>query len=261
MEKQNFNIEISPGVTEVTIREGKAQEIDYPVPLSFDGTFRSVLEYWKHRKSFIEATSTLHIITENSQPFLGTLTNESRAVLNEVHLKYNKTDLKIELVIGERDKYKDCIRGAIKINPELDAFGINREKYYTVDDFAKFIRTRQHLFADRTAYQILYANLNKSSVKIHTELENEKNDRGNKKANFNREVVSDLPKSFRLLTNPLKGYMSVSFDVEIGLEYIEGGVKIWLISNELIDREKELIDEAFKEVFEAFEGKIPLMEY
>lgn len=225
-----------PGeASEIILREGKAAEIHLPTPVEFTGTFKAVIEYWLKR------TALNHPI-------------------NSCNLQYGYDALEVKLTMGERDKFKDVIKGRIIRNPELIEFGINNQKYFTVDDFAKFIRLRQHLFADRSQYQSLYANLNKAKVKIATELENEKNDRGNKKSNFNREVTSDLPERFSMLTNPLKGYRVVAFDVEIGLEAMEGGVKLWLISPQLIEIEKAIIKEAFDEVLEAV-GSIPLMEY
>jgi hypothetical protein len=225
-----------PGeASEIILREGKAAEIYTPTPVDFTGTFKAVIAYWQFREAL-------------NHP------------VNACHLKYSYDALSVELVMGERDKFKDVIKGKIIRNPELVEFGINNQKYFTVDEFAKFIRLRQHLFADRSQYQALYANLNRTTVKIATELENEKTDRGNKKSNFNREVTSDLPERFSMLTNPLKGYRAVTFDVEIGLEAMEGGVKLWLISPQLIEIEKAIINEAFEEVLDAV-GSIPLMEY
>lgn len=233
-----LQIVLPEGQKELVVRQGVAPEIKEPKPVNFTGTFDAVYNYWRFRKK--DALS--------------------KEIIDRSFLKFSREEKKIVLVIDEHKHYQDTITGVIAVNPDLEEFGINKSKYYTLQDFAAFIRLKKYMFQDQSAHPILYASTNTFKAKIETELAQGKDDRGNKFSAYKRDVKGELPERFTLLCPPYKGYEAISFVVEIGLEATNDGIKLWLISTELVDKLKALDDKIFEDTLKNY-SDIPVMQY
>ncbi|MBC7486063.1 MAG: hypothetical protein H7282_04870 [Cytophagaceae bacterium] len=218
-------------------RTGPAAIIHERKPVIFSGTMAAVVEFFKERsKNFSEEEKI------------------------RTHIKYTKTDNTLTLVINENHPLQDVITGLVKMNPTFKDFGINTEKYYTPLEFAKFIRLRRFMFADLAEYQTLYSKLMTNKTAINKTQDNAKDERGNLMNHLDKTVETNIPKTFKLNCEIIKGAGKNTVIVEIGLDAADAGMRLSLFSNELVELEEKIIDETFATTLKEFDG-YPVLEY
>lgn len=111
---ENFKIELKETQGELVIRQGQAKLLVDPKPVKFTGTFQAVIEWWMIRRAEI-----------------------AKDLIQYSHLKYSKSEMKIELIVNEQKEYKDILTGLIVKNEDLKGFGINENTSWTIDGFKK----------------------------------------------------------------------------------------------------------------------------
>jgi hypothetical protein len=234
---EKITLQPKDGVSEMIIREGTALEIKPPQPVEFKGTFDGVIEWWKNRS-----------------------VGAKRSFVSNSRLEYSKNDMTIKLYVDENNHYQDKLTGIIKMNKDLEEFGINKDKQWTIEAFSKYIRLKKYLFADKDSHAVLLSRLNSFKANVEAELINEKDNRGNAKVSAQRSIKTDLPEKFSLLLAPYVGYEKIQFDVELCVDGSSSGVVIWLLSNEMVESLQKLQDSIFEKTLPQFAG-IPVMEY
>lgn len=207
--------------------------------LKIDGTIPSVVEFFNKR-------------FDHLSPEL------QKAVL----VKFNKSSHKLELIIDENHPLQDVITCKIQFNPDFTAFGINAEKYWGVKEFAKFLKTKRSFFPEIDQYTAILSKLNNFKATVNAEVDNKKDDRGNKSDHFDRVVKTELPETMVLSVEIVKGTGKKKIVVDIGHEVFDSEVKIWLFSNDAIELTEKLTTEAFDSALNIFREKdVPCFEY
>ncbi len=150
-----------------------------------------------------------------------------------VNVTFNRSEMRITLTLDEREHFSTTITGKMQTNPDLDNYGINKEKYYTIADLQKFLRMRRSHFTDRDKNAIIVTNLSKFKASISTELEQMKSNRGEEKQLKETKISTDLAMDFDLELPIFKGGQKKKFKVEICFEVRDAAVTVWLESPEL----------------------------
>lgn len=156
-----------------------------------------------------------------------------------IHLQIFKDKGKLVLLLGDSDPYSThTITGSLKKDSVLELFKINTDYRYTVNEFVKFIKTMRYYFSDAEEHKKLVESLQKWNVKVETEIKNHNDNRGNSLLMLEKKVGEmGLIQNFNLTIPIYQGYEKQKFTVEIGLDPKNTSVDLFLISDELFERE------------------------
>ena len=177
------------------------------------------------------------------------------------HLQINFANGTIELHVQDTDPYTEhVIKGALTSNVDLKKFKINDTAHrWSVAEFLQFIKPLKFFFADRSLHQKLVLALQKWSVKVE-KIINEHNDN---KGNTNYQLMTTVnnsamgedgfPQKFDLLIPIFQGYPNVQFTVEIGLDPNNATVKLFLMSDQLVELEAGFKEKLLAEELAKFE--------
>lgn len=203
---------LSEGQSVLVIREGQAEKIYENRLIEIQGTIEAP-------RKFIEK----RMIDHEKQ---------------SAHVLFNREKMQIILTLDEREHFKTTITGTLLKNPDLEVYGINKEKQYTIADLQKFLKMRRAHFTDKDKNMIIVTNLGKFRASISTELEQMKSNRGEEKQLKETKISTDLALDFDLDLPIFKGGENKKFKVEICFDVRDAAVSVWLESPEL----QEIID-------------------
>lgn len=153
------------------------------------------------------------------------------------YILMDPTGKTVQLVENESHPHAKTITGSITMNPELEKFGINKEKYFTPTDLSSLIKLNRAYFMSADDHSTLLKNLKNHNAEIARKISEEGDDRGNKAKSDVTTLISNIDEKFTLSMAIFKGGPKRSFEVNVCLEVRDRGVSIWLESVEL----KELI--------------------
>lgn len=212
---------IRDGVKEVIIREGEALKLHEPRTVDVSGTIGSPAEYLVKRKSEINAFKS--------------------------HVLFSYAGMYIVFNVNEDSHYQTTIKGKTAINPDLQKFGINNgNKTWTKNELKQFLKMNRAFFKDIDSNMKIVTNLEKFSASVQTQIDDHKDDRGNKKNNTEIKVDSNLDLNFVLEMPIFTGQPKSKFQVEICFDVRDNAITIWLESPELqesiLKQTVELID-------------------
>lgn len=213
---------------EIIIREGSAAKIYEKQHVTLTGTIDAP-------RKFYEKRATEH------KPL-------------KSHVTYSREHMKIVMVLDEDDHFKTTITGKLELNPDFTEFGVNKQKYYTINELMQFLKMRKYFFADVDQNMKIVSNLSKFRASVQTQLEQEKDTRGNAKNNYERTVNTDLAMDFELFVPIFKGSPASKFRVEIGFEVNDASVRVWLESAELQELVLRYRDEIIDKELKTFDG-------
>jgi hypothetical protein len=167
----------------------------------------------------------------------------------KVHLEIYKNLGKLILVIGDDDPYTThVITGQLSDDKELEAFQINKEEYWPVGVFRKFLLSRSYFFADPAECKALIASLNRFSANVEKVINDWKDNDGNSLQKLEIKVNGiEMKRDFTLNLPIYQGYEKRKFKVEIGFQPSPSSVALFLFSEELallVHSERERIVEA-----------------
>ncbi len=213
---------------ELVIREGDAAKIYEERILEISGTIEAPRKFLEKRKKDHE--------------------------IQDAHVVFNREKMQIVFTLDEREHFKTTITGTLIKNPDLEVYGINKGKEFTILDLQKFLKLRRSHFTDREKNLLIVTNLGKFKAHVSTELEQNKDTRGNEKNLKETKITTELALDFDLSIPIFKGGENKKFKVEICFDVRDAAVSVWLESPEL----QEIIDgdrdgilntelEAFKE--------------
>ena len=205
--KQSLSVKVENGTKEVVIRNGEAPIIREPLVLDVHGTIQAPSEFWNKRKSLYN--------------------------VNDCHVEYSKQNKSIELTLNESNYFGGTIKGMIEEHPELEKFGINKNKVYTLKELSQLLKMSRAFFADTDEATKVVGNLQKCKASIQTQIEKEESSRGDKKISFEAKVDSNIDLNFTLKMPIWKGYKDHKFQVEICLDVRDKDITLWLESQEL----------------------------
>lgn len=236
MEKLELKIENTNG--ELIIREGSAQE---PLPLK--------------EPKIINITGDIHsvsnFITNRSDGFSSQQIDRNKAIVT-----VDKSARSITLQLDPENHYGATVTGKLDQSEELKQFGINTSTRYNRKQLLDLIRFNRLFFEDKNEHARVIAGLYKLRIKSETEIQQEKDNQGNKRTLHDVKTVDDngLVKEFNLTVPLFKGFAAQKITVEICFEVLNGDVSFWLESVGLKEAAESSIDGIFKEELKSCEG-------
>lgn len=138
-------------------------------------------------------------------------------VLDSV-VRFSYDNLMIYLNYGATHRHPYIIQSRILLNPDLEAFEINKGKKYATFQLADFIKMNRHLFESKTAAMELVSALKNIKASVNRAIEASKDDRGNRRALIDQVVQSNIPESFNIELPIFKGQPKVVVPVEVVLD-------------------------------------------
>jgi hypothetical protein len=186
----NENFKISPKGDTAIILHGKALDPKPPQPVQINGNIDSVFKYLRIRKSEIKQ--------------------------KDCHVIVNRNDMRIMLVVNERDHYQDRITGGLELHPDFKKWQINTGESWAPKQLSEFIKMNRASFSDKETAMKLAKELQDIKVKSDKEIEKSDNNRGDYKVMIAQKVIkSNIPEKFNLVVPIFKGVDKKAFEVEI----------------------------------------------
>ena len=202
--KVNITLQTTEGnVPEVIIRHGEAPEVKYPKPINLVVTMPSINEWVKAR-------------TFKSTP------QENTGVI--IFCK-NPEKASLEFYDNPNDKDATILTSRLKLNPDMLAFGINKDKYFSQKDLEKHIRKYAHCFIDEATVLDLIKRLQTFEVSYNQSYQKADDRQGNKGDSYKEAIKfssGELPKTLNLKMPLYENTESVEFAVEIEIEKMQG---------------------------------------
>lgn len=133
--------------------------------------------------------------------------------------------LGLEFIADPNDALAPILHGNLELNPDLVAFGINKDRYFSGRDLIKFARKFAHCFADPGQPTKLIASLQNFEVKFEQVHKKEDDRKGNASEQIKSALKftrGEVPLAWDLKLPLFKGTPDVEFTVEIEIE-AEGG--------------------------------------
>lgn len=237
METEKMQFNLGEGVTEVVIREGKAQNIldkKPPVKLDISGVIGSPLEFLKRRFQ--------HSVDSNLKESIQQIFNHFDHT--RCHILVNRDDVSITLIIDENDEYKrGIISGKLELNSKYKEFGINSDKDWEPNELGQFLKMNRAYFPDKSKNMTLVTDLKNFNAKVNTIIEKQQEDKGSFKDNYSGVVTSNLPATFTLEIPVFKGYSKELIEIEFYATV--SGREVWL----------RLVSPAATELYETLRDK------
>lgn len=215
----------------LTIREGKALDLQPPVKIKLSGNIETVTAFLKKR--WTEEREGRGLQTVDS----------ARAIVI-----VDQEAMKMTLYLDPENFFGTEVEGKLEFTPELEQFHINSTKMFNREELVKLLRFNKRFFPNLTKYEELLKAYQSLQISTGTEVKQGSDTRGNKNNLFIKEVNSQhIPTEFVLDMPIFKGQKHESFRVEICLDATDASVRFWFESVELA----ELIEIRKKEIFDA----------
>lgn len=232
MEVNIEKINLEEGVKELIIRNGAARPIHIYRGLKLEGlTIDAVYEYL-------------------SKPLVHNKLNLRIEDLSYVKFDYKSRTL--GLCYDFRVENPDVVKSILKLDPDLEDFGINSGKSYSALEMGQFIRFRRHFFENKDVALILEKELRDFRATVDKKVNLSDDKRGNITASIAQTVISNLPLTFNILIPVFIGQPKTLVKLEIDINPMD--LTCVLVSPELkefIDLEsKVIIDEQLEKIKE-----------
>jgi hypothetical protein len=204
---ENLNIHTDGENQIITVLEGTALTPREPKKVSIDGSITAPATYVGIRSADAQKD---HVVFSRSKMFI----------------RYTK---------NETDELGATVNGRLLFNPDLEEFGINKQKTLMPKEMASKLKLSRTFFPDKEINATIVTALNAFTATITTELEKIQDTRGNSKQLVEKKVISNTPTNFDLSLPIFVGQRPMKFAVEICIDTTDTGVKCWLESPELND--------------------------
>lgn len=158
----------------------------------------------------------------------------------------DKKALTITLQVDPENHYGAVVTAKLEESDELAPFGVNTTKMFSKKEFVKLLKFNKLFFESAEKHTELLQAFQKVSSEVNIKASDSSDDRGNKEANFVKEVTTNAPTDFMLSIPIFKGFPESVFRVEICLDVNEGSARFWLESVDLHNIKVETIDTIFK---------------
>lgn len=205
MAEENLPIQLNnamPGTYEIIIRSGEALELHDPKPLSETGVITAPADFYKIRKDEKRPGTETPFFLKSS-----TL------------IRVNRRLGIIILLWDENSQFRQTITGSLNPSEYFDSLGINDySTMRTPNELATLLKRNRFLFTDSEAAMKLIADLSRFKATVQTEVNQEKDDRGNKKNMIATSVESNIPVQFEISIPMFKGLPPEKIMVSIGIE-------------------------------------------
>ena len=204
---------VASGGKVVFLRSGELPEIETKEGRTFRGNLESVVDFAKKR-----------VFDEQ-----------------EAHLEINYSEGTATLRTREQYGSGITVAGSLIPGSALSKFGINTEKIYSLESFAKLVRMNRLYFKDQDNSALL-ASIERFNATRKIQLRKEDDRRGNVNASLVAECQQTISESFCLDLPIFEGYPKTVIKVDVFTQVSDNGVKIQLESvdlNEQIEAKRE----------------------
>jgi len=235
---EKVTLKLDNVTNELVIREGQAVA---PLPLK--------------EPKIIEISGDIHSVSSfiKSRP---TGYSAQAIDINRAIVLVDKFNKKITLRLDPENYYGTTITGMLHQSKELEQFGINTTARYNRKSLLDLLRFNRLFFEDKNQHAQVIAGLYKLRIKSETEIQQEKDNQGNKRSLHEVKTVDDggLVKVFDLTLPLFKGFTPQKITVEICYEVVNGDVSFWLESIGLKEATDSQVDGIFETELAAAEG-------
>lgn len=237
MSNTPHTFELPAGVTELTIREGRAATINEPQQFVFSGLLSAPGDFYLKRRDAKKGYF-----------------DPAKAV---VLVDYDKKT--IQLLTDPTDPLADHITGTLYHESKLAPFRINQGSVWKPRDLAIFLRRNRQYFDDKDKAAQLVAELMNMKIKTSGEIDIKDDQRANTKRLFSQKTVTTIPVSFQLSMPIISGEESRKFTVDIHLEVQGTNVDISLESIDLSEKVTNDVEVLMKKEINVFGPEIPIL--
>jgi hypothetical protein len=228
---ENLTLKIENANGELILREGHAQD---PLPLK--------------EPKIIMIVGDIHSISR----FIGSRAtgfSSQEIDRNKAIVTVDKNEKTILLQLDPENYYGASVLAKLEVSKELEQFKINANTRYNRKQLLDLIRFNRLYFEDKNEHARVIAGLYKLRIKSETEIQQEKDNQGNKRSLHDVKTVDDggMAKEFTLTIPLFKGFEAQKITVEICFELLNGDVSFWLESIGLKEAADSQIDGIFEE--------------
>jgi hypothetical protein len=195
MQKENINLTVNGDVKtpiEIILREGEAHKPVYPRKYVSSGIISAPREFSEK------------------------ITDKKLAVV-----EFSISDRSIKLFEDPTNSDAAEITGSVKVNPDLLAFGINKDKYFTSSDLIKHTRKHAHCFKTAAEAKELIQTLTNFEVKFEQTHKKEDDRKGNTEEHVKNAIKyhkGEVKDKLNLSLPLFVGSPKVDFEVEIEID-------------------------------------------
>ncbi|MFT3679467.1 MAG: hypothetical protein QM791_04290 [Ferruginibacter sp.] len=235
---EKIELKLDNVTSELTIREGDAVAplpLKEPKIIAIAGDIHSVAKFIKGRPSG----------------------HSSQSIdINKAIVIVNKDAKTITLQLDPENHYGASVVAKLESSKELQQFGINTTNRFNRKSLLDLLRFNRLFFEDKNQHAQVLVGLSKLRIKSETEIQQEKDNHGNKRSLVDVKTVDDggLVKMFAITLPLFKGFSAQKIEVEICYEVVNGDVSFWLESIGLKEVTDSAIDGIFTEELKAAEG-------
>jgi hypothetical protein len=241
---ENIKVKVGKEVETLIIRNGEALPLKEPNKIQINGQIDAIVRFLSKRTA------------QSTEEDANNPSDIAEVVDKNCHILVDRSNLKMELLVDEKNFYGSEITGALLMNPEFLEWGINTNTTRSPKELAAFIKMNRYFFSDRMKAMSLVTELTNFKAKIDKEIEKTDDFRGNKRELLDQKINSNLPESFDIEIPIFKGQSKQTINVEI---LITGdNFQCYLQSPDTIDLIREtrdtIIDEQIKKIEELAPG-------
>lgn len=225
---------LETGIAQAEYREGKALELFHPKDVNVGGVIGSPVAWLNARPT--------HATKENS------------------HAIVNRDQKLIALVIGEREHHLTHIVGQLEESKIYTELGINRGKLYSPLELATKLKLLRSIFESHSKHAEIIHTLRNVKAKVNKAIEESIDNKGNRSRHFDQEVESNMPETFQISIELIKGEPKQTIDLDIILEADGQEIRCTLESvgaKELIDN---LVDQRIDQEVEELQKWVTVIE-
>lgn len=212
-------IEVQPEGKELTILSGAAAPYREPRIIKIEGTITSLIDFATKRSDLLTPQNS-HIVIEVGKGM----------------------DLTATFVADEDSYFAKTVVGRLVANQEIQDLGINTNKTYSTNQLRNLLKLKRHLFKSRESQAAIMKALEDFTAKTSITFKNSNDYAGNVVYNKITECTSNLVLEFALKAPIFIGYDDKEFAVKVEVQPADGELRMNLISYDLVDRVKEVIE-------------------
>lgn len=229
---------------QITLLQGEAPKPVQNRPYNFNGDIRAPFTFLEDVESRMRHDVRLpdNVAGEDlSFSKSGFLDYVEKPCVCEVISKDTEVSVAFLIGIGKDDQW--TVQGTLLPNPVLEELGINRNKEFQPRELSDLLKRNRVLFDDFEKNAELVAGLREVKARVERDLEEASDKRGNKRSLDDKKVETGLPQNFVLNCPIFKGGEKRKFLVEVCVDVRSNGVSIWLESVELIEIQRQQVED------------------
>jgi hypothetical protein len=232
----NMELHLTNPPPDITIFQGKALDPKEPLTIDLRGDINSVANFLKVRHQDGGGHGLQEIFPDKAVVIV------------------DKKEMSIQLFVDPENFHGAKVKGTLQLSDELQVWGINSTQTFTREALVKLIRFNKLHFDNKDKHEELLKAYQALNVQAIISSQQESDQRGNKKNNFEKNVTTNVPTEFILSIPIFKGQEVRTFRAEICLDVTDGGARFWFESVELHELIETLRDIIMNEQLKAADG-------